>query len=152
MFRNTRSVAILFCTLALATACSHSTPTSSGGSNPTSRTSGASGITVDLTFTGADAAVLQGTKGTCSSGDRFAFYLSGSDYPALGPSGAFQIDGTPNRPEWKLLIGNDGFLSGFNSGLTVSQDTKTVTLNADVTGERAGVKHHEHIQGTIVCG
>jgi hypothetical protein len=164
MFRLIRPIAGLVCAAALLTGCSSSTSTSPGGtsgSSPTSRTSAGSGITVDVTITGDHTATLEGTKGQCSTStaNTLSIVLSGSDYPDLGPNGAFSLmgeqtfsNGNVVPPNFKLIIGNAGFLSGLDSGMVVSSDNKTVTLDSDVVGRTAGAVMHIHIMGMIICG
>jgi hypothetical protein len=148
--------------VALLTGCSSGTPTSPGGtsgSSPTARNSAGSGITVDVAISGDHTATLEGTKGQCNTANTLSIVLSVSDYPDLGPNGAFSIMGEQTfsnenvvPPNFKLIIGNAGFLSGLDSGVVVSSDNKTVTLDSDVVGRTAGAVMHIHIMGMIICG
>jgi hypothetical protein len=132
---------------------------------------GTGGVTVDLVITGDRPATIKGTKGRCDipadPGVSSIYEFTGADYPELGAGGDFSVAGPqrPTDPEGltleasiKALVGDGGFLDNGGTGIDVSADRTSVTLDADLGGstggtvDKPGTPLHDHVTGTIACG
>jgi hypothetical protein len=116
---------------------------------------------VDLTITGDVNARIKGTKGACESigATGHAYDFNGSDYPSLGPNGAFSLSvgariGDRTEPPFvKMVVGTSGFLSGADvSGVHVNPEGTSVNLDQSVSGSTGGgPMQTAHVTGTISC-
>jgi hypothetical protein len=143
---------------------SPTTTSAAGGNTTTAAGAGpATGsVSVDLVITGQKPATIKGTKGRCSlpsnPSSSSGYDFSGSDYPSLGPGGDFNVAGPQKGPpafpsSIKALINGEGYLDTDGHGITISADSKKVTINADIGGRlTSGTTVHELVKGTITCG
>ncbi len=122
---------------------------------PATNTPSKSGPIVDLTFTGDFPLVAKGSAGSCQLGHGadgsvigFGFIASETDFPGLGASFNITEDIGSHQFSVKWVFG-DTFIAGvFPSGVTVSPDHKSVTIDADLP---AGLGRTEHLKGSIAC-
>lgn len=167
-----RSLVVLAAAAIVSAGCnknSTATPPSPTSTAPPT-TAAPGGVAVDLVITGADPAVLKGSKGRCNLfliDNKFpnsGYEFMAADYPSLGTGGYFSFEGTYkdanfSRPAdiYKNQV-NGNFLldaGGPGQGITMSADRKHVTVDADVS--RAPVNGNPpypatgHIKGTIDC-
>jgi hypothetical protein len=145
--------------------------TTNAGGSTTGPTRGATGntvkppnrapaVNVDLVFTGDKPATIKGTKGRCSipTDERLSsgYEFSYEDYPQLGLHGDVSVTGPQNTqlklgPSLKAIINGSGYLDT-GTGITVSADRKSVTLDADIGGmTSSGQQINEHVRGHITC-
>jgi hypothetical protein len=139
-----------------------STAAATGGAtgNTVKPPNGALAVNVDLVFTGDKPATIKGTKGRCDipTDERLssAYEFSYEDYPQLGSHGDVSVTGPQNTqlklgPGVKAIINGSGFLD-HGTGITVSADRKSVTLDADIGGQTSsGRRINEHVAGHITC-
>jgi hypothetical protein len=142
-----------------AVACSSSgtgspAATSTGPTN--SSTAGAKPA-VDLTFTGTLNVIAKGSAGRCDLGRHsdgsivaFGFNATDADYKGLGVNLNFTEDVGSHRMtmKWAAVQGTYAWFGYMDTGVTISADHRSITLDGDLPKDPA---HPEHVKGTIAC-
>ena len=149
-----------------ASATTPSSPSPSAAVSPSAVPSTVTGSTpagpasVDLVFTGWRAVTAKGTAGVCSqvhfpSGALgFLYRATVADYAGLG-TGFNITEGSPGSVDLKWAIGSGlGYASPAGSGIQLSADDHTVTLDLDLTPVHPSglaAPGPEHAKGTVTC-